>query len=87
MELAALFVYVGLAPNTGWLSGTLELDESGHIRTDDRMRTHIPGLFAAGTVRSGSAGRAASAGGDGATAAVAADQYLSDGGWPASSLR
>jgi len=81
VELAALFVYIGLTPNTAWLSGTLELDASGRIPTDDRMRSRLPGLFAAGTVRSGSAGRAASAGGDGATAAVAADRYLSDGAW------
>jgi thioredoxin reductase (NADPH) len=81
LELAALFVYVGLTPNTAWLDSTLELDPSGRIPTDDRMRTFLPGLFAVGTVRSGSAGRAASAAGDGATAAVAADRYLSDGAW------
>jgi len=38
----------------------------------------VAGLFAAGTVRSGSAGRAASAAGDGATAALSADRYLKD---------
>jgi len=81
LELAALFVYIGLTPNTAWLNGMLELDASGRIPTDDQMRSRLPGLFAAGTVRSGSAGRAASAGGDGATAAVAADRYLRDGGW------
>ena len=81
LELAALFVYVGLTPNTAWLDSTIELDPSGRIPTDDRMRTFLPGLFAVGTVRSGSAGRAASAAGDGATAAVAADRYLSDGAW------
>jgi thioredoxin reductase (NADPH) len=81
LELAALFVYIGLMPNTAWLDGALELDPSGRIPTDDCMRTVLPGLFAVGTVRSGSAGRAASAAGDGATAAVAADRYLSDGAW------
>jgi thioredoxin reductase (NADPH) len=81
LELAALFVYIGLTPNTAWLDGTLDLDASGRIPTDDCMRTVVPGLFAVGTVRSGSAGRAASAAGDGATAAVAADRYLSDGAW------
>jgi len=81
VELAALFVYIGLAPNTSWLNGTLELDASGRIPTDGWMRSRVPGLLAAGTVRSESAGRAASAGGDGATAAVAADRYLSDGAW------
>jgi thioredoxin reductase (NADPH) len=81
LELAALFVYIGLTPNTAWLNGTLDLDPSGRIPTDDRMRSCRPGLFAIGTVRSGSAGRAVSAGGDGAMAAVAADRYLTDGAW------
>ncbi len=81
LELAGLFVYVGLTPDTAWLNGTLDLDSSGGIPTDDAMRSRLPGLFAAGTVRSGSVGRAASAAGDGATAAVAADRYLSDGAW------
>jgi thioredoxin reductase (NADPH) len=83
LELAGLFVYVGLAPATAWLNGMLELDRSGGIPTDDAMRCRQPGLFAAGTVRAGSAGRAAAAAGDGATAAVAADRYLKDGAWPA----
>jgi thioredoxin reductase (NADPH) len=76
IELAALFVYIGLAPNTAWLSGVIELDAFGRIPTDEQMRSRLPGLFAAGTIRSGTAGRAASAAGDGATAAVAADRYL-----------
>ena len=81
LELAGLFVYVGLTPDTAWLNGTLDLDSSVGIPTDDAMRSRLPGLFAAGTVRSGSAGRSASAAGDGATAAVAADRYLSHGAW------
>jgi thioredoxin reductase (NADPH) len=83
VELAGLFVYVGLKPDTDWLSGTVALDASGRVLTDASMRCGAPGLFAAGTVRSGSAGRAAAAAGDGATAAVAADRYLHDGAWPA----
>ena len=83
LELAGLFVYVGLTPATGWLGGMLELDPSGRIPTDEAMRSRLPGLFAVGTVRSGSAGRAASAAGDGATAAVVADRYLSDRAWRA----
>ncbi len=60
-------------------SRVLALDPSGRIPVDGEMRTSLPGLFAAGTVRSGSAGRAASAAGDGTAAAVSADQYLRDG--------
>jgi thioredoxin reductase (NADPH) len=85
LELAGLFVYVGLTPATAWLNGVLDLDPSGRIRTDGEMRTREPGLFAVGTVRSGSAGRAAAAAGEGATAAVVADRYLRDGVWQSSS--
>jgi thioredoxin reductase (NADPH) len=76
IELSGLFVYVGLAPATAWLDGVLALDASGRIPVDGEMRSSVPGLFAAGTVRSGSAGRAASAAGDGATAALSADRDL-----------
>ena len=79
LELAGLFVYVGLAPATTLLDGVLALDASGRIPVDGEMRSSLSGLFAAGTVRSGSAGRAASAAGDGATAALSADRYLRDG--------
>ena len=82
LELAGLFVYVGLAPATAWLNQQIDLDPSGRIPTDREMRCRQPGLFAVGTVRSASAGRAAAAAGDGATAAIAADQYLRDGKWP-----
>lgn len=83
LELAALFIYVGLTPNTAWLGGRLELDDTGGIPVDGAMRTSVAGLLAAGTVRSGSAGRAASAAGDGAVAAVTADGYLRHGAWRA----
>ena len=76
LELAGLFVYVGLAPATAWLDGVLAVDASGRIMVDGEMRSSLPGLFAVGTVRSGSAGRAAAAAGDGATAALSADRYL-----------
>jgi thioredoxin reductase (NADPH) len=81
LELAGLFVYVGLVPATTLLDGVLALDASGRIPVDGEMRSSLPGLFAAGTVRSGSAGRAGAAAGDGATAAVAADRYVRDGTW------
>ena len=76
LEVAGLFIYIGLAPATAWLAGTLPVDASGRILVDNEMRSGVPGLFAAGTVRSGSAGRAAAAAGDGAVAAVTADRYL-----------
>jgi thioredoxin reductase (NADPH) len=76
VELVGLFVYVGLVPNSGFLGGILALDEDGRIPTDVWMRTEQPGLFAAGDVRKDSASQAITAAGDGATAAIAADRYL-----------
>jgi thioredoxin reductase (NADPH) len=81
IELSGLFVYVGLAPETRLLDGVLALDASGRVPVNSEMRSTLPGLFAVGTVRSGSAGRAASAAGDGATAALSADRYVKDGTW------
>jgi thioredoxin reductase (NADPH) len=81
LEVAALFVYVGLQPAAAYLNGRIKLDPSGRIPVDAQMRTELPGLFAAGIVRSGSAGRAAASAGDGTIAAVAAERYLTGGGW------
>jgi thioredoxin reductase (NADPH) len=76
VSVDGLFVHVGRLPSTGWLDGVLALDTGGHVPTDIWMRTEVPGLFAAGDVRANAAGQAASAAGDGATAAVAAHRYL-----------
>lgn len=81
VPLDGLFVYIGLAPNTGWLDGLVARDAGGLIVTDAEMRCAPPGLLAAGTIRAGAAGRAAGAAGDGAMAAVAAMRYLADGAW------
>ncbi len=72
----AVFVYIGLQPNTGFLQGIADLDDAGRIRTDICMRASAAGLFAAGDVRADSASQAVTAAGDGATAAMAADRYL-----------
>jgi thioredoxin reductase (NADPH) len=81
LETAGVFVYIGLKPNTTLLQGQLALDSSGAILTDAWMRTGATGVFAAGTVRSGSPARAVSSASDGATAAIAVDRYLADGIW------
>ena len=83
IEVAAVFAYVGLQPNTSFVQNLLSLDSAGRIAADALTRTEMPGVFAAGTIRAHSPCRAASAAGDGATAAVAADRYLADGSWPA----
>ncbi len=86
----AVFVFVGLDPNTAYLKdsslqgdGPPLLDAGGYIVTDASMRTRLPGLLAAGTLRSGSVCRAAAAAGDGTTAALAAHGFLRGGAWSA----
>jgi thioredoxin reductase (NADPH) len=72
LEAAGVFVYIGLQPNTAFLNGRLILDPAGRIPTDGSMRTALPGVFAAGSVRAGWAGRAVASAGEGAAAALAA---------------
>jgi thioredoxin reductase (NADPH) len=81
LEVAAVFAYIGLQPNTVVLQGRLNLDSAGRIPTDGWMRTELAGVCAAGTVRCQSPYRAVSAAGDGASAAVTIDRYLKDGLW------
>ena len=81
VDVAGVFAYVGLQPNTACVADHLRLDRSRLITTDALMRTELPGVCAAGNIRQQSPYRAASAAGDGAAAAVAADRYLTDGAW------
>jgi thioredoxin reductase (NADPH) len=73
---AAAFVFVGLDPNTGFVKGQVDLDERGLIVTGVDFQTSMPGVFAAGDVRSGSTKQLASAVGEGAAAAICMRQYL-----------
>jgi len=81
LEVAAIFAYVGLQPNSAVLQDRLSLDLAGKIPTDSWMRSELIGVCAAGNVRSQSPCRAVSAAGDGASAAVTIDRYLTDGVW------
>ena len=76
IDARALFVFIGMAPCTGWLGGLVGLDDRGFVRTGpgldgaDRslLETSQPGIFAVGDVRAGSAKRVATAVGEGAMA-------------------
>ena len=72
----AVFVFIGLDPNTRFLSDLIELDDWGFIRTFDNMQTSAEGIFAAGDARAGSTKQVASAVGEGAAAALMIRQYL-----------
>jgi thioredoxin reductase (NADPH) len=74
-----VFVFVGLFPNTKFLDGSgVELDERQFVVTDDKLETKIPGVFAAGDVRSCATMQIASAVGEGATAALKIREFLED---------
>ncbi len=72
-----VFVFVGLLPNTQFLGNSgVELDPMGHIMTNLKLETSVPGVFASGDVRSGATLQIASAVGEGATAALNIREYL-----------
>ena len=76
LGVAAIFVSIGIKPNTDYLKGILSLDASGTIITNDKLETNIPGIFAAGDIRYNSAQQAITAAGDGATAAIFAEKFI-----------
>ena len=75
---SAVFVFVGSIPQTEALPAELEKDEAGSIRTNDRMETNVPGLFAAGDVRATPFRQVITAVSDGAVAAHCAAQYIDE---------
>lgn len=78
-ETDGVFVFIGLKPNTGFLVGSgVELDDVGLVKTDAKLQTSLPGVFASGDVRSGATMQIASAVGEGATAALSIREYLED---------
>jgi thioredoxin reductase (NADPH) len=78
LETAGIFISIGFEPATELMQGLLSLDKIGHIITNDKMETSVPGIFAAGDIRHNSARQAITAAGDGATAAVNAQDYLEE---------
>jgi thioredoxin reductase (NADPH) len=76
IDPAGVFVFIGLAPNSGWLPPEIKRDPAGFVVTNLMLETSLPGVFAAGDVRQGSTKQAASAAGEGATAALMIREYL-----------
>ena len=78
LDVTGVFIFIGQTPNTAYLKGKLKMDAGGHIYVSDWMETDVPGIFAAGDIRANSARQVVSAAGDGATAAIRADHYITD---------
>jgi thioredoxin reductase (NADPH) len=76
LPVSGVFVAIGQRPNTELVKNSLSLDANGYIITNEKMETSVPGVLAAGDIRSNSIRQTISAAGDGATAAIYADRYL-----------
>jgi thioredoxin reductase (NADPH) len=84
-DISTVFVMIGAEPNTGWLFGTVKLDNKGFILTgaasgveNSPYATSMPGIFAVGDVRANSVKRVASAVGEGSVVISYVHRYLAD---------
>ncbi|PYP15611.1 MAG: thioredoxin-disulfide reductase [Gemmatimonadetes bacterium] len=76
LRVGGVFIFIGFKPNTGVIEGHVKHDAAGYLITDEKMMTSIPGLFAAGDVRSQVTRQITTAVGDATTAAIAVEKYL-----------
>jgi thioredoxin reductase (NADPH) len=76
LPVGGVFIFVGFKPNTQLIEGHVNHDAAGYFITDERMMTSVPGLFAAGDVRSQVTRQITTAVGDATTAAIAVEKYL-----------
>nr|WP_040292451.1 alkyl hydroperoxide reductase subunit F [Acetonema longum] len=76
IDLAGVFILIGLVPNTDWLDGAVERNRFGEILVDSRGATNVPGVFAAGDCTNSHYKQIIIAMGSGASAALAAFDHL-----------
>ena len=76
LDVDGVFIAVGLAPESELYAGQLELDEQGYIRADESGQTSVPGVFAAGDVRTKALRQILTAASDGANCVASAERYL-----------
>jgi thioredoxin reductase (NADPH) len=77
-EAQGVFIFIGTEPNAELINGMVKQDESGFVICDEKMETSVPGVFAAGDIRSKPWRQISTAVGEGATASFYAERYLED---------
>jgi len=78
IDVQGVFIYIGYNPNTEFLAGLANLDGENYLVTDANMNTSSTGIYAAGDVRAKPLKQIATAVGDGAIAAMAAEKYIEE---------
>jgi thioredoxin reductase (NADPH) len=78
LETDGVFIYIGHYPNSKFLEGHLAMDEHGYLITDERMRTSVPGVFAAGEIQDSIYRQIATSVGQGCAAAMQCEKWLSE---------
>lgn len=73
-----VFIYIGHYPNSKFLEGQLAMDEHGYVITDEKMRTSVPGVFAAGEIQDSMYRQIATSVGQGCAAAMQCEKWLSE---------
>lgn len=78
LGVGGVFIAIGHKPNTGFLKGQIELDQTGYIKVKDQSKTNIAGVFAAGDVHDYKYQQAVTAAGAGCIAALEVEDYLEE---------
>lgn len=78
LETDGVFIYIGHYPNSKFLEGHLAMDEHGYIISDEKMRTSVPGIFAAGEIQDSMYRQIATSVGQGCAAAMQCEKWLSE---------
>ena len=78
LDTDGVFIYIGHYPNSKFLEGQLVMDEHGYVIADEKMRTSVPGVFAAGEIQDSMYRQIATSVGQGCAAAIQCEKWLSE---------